>query len=104
MRPELIYLFIMMMLATAPSRVLPPFLLAGRRLPPLVSAVLGYMPFAVAVIGSITFPDCLFATGGFYSSAAGTIAAFIAGWYSGNVVAVMAASIASAFVIAQLGF
>ena len=58
MRPELIYLFIMMMLATAPSRVLPPFLLAGRRLPPLVSAVLGYMPFAV--IGSITFPDCLF--------------------------------------------
>ena len=99
MRPELVYLFIMMMLATAPSRVLPPFLLAGRRLPPLVSAVLGYMPFAV--IGSITFPDCLFATGGFYSSAAGTIAAFIAGWYSGNVVAVMAASIASAF---QLGF
>ena len=69
MRPELIYLFIMMMLATAPSRVLPPFLLAGRKLPPLVSAVLGYMPFAV--IGSITFPDCLFATGGFYSSAAG---------------------------------
>ena len=102
MRPELIYLFIMMMLATAPSRVLPPFLLAGRKLPPLVSAVLGYMPFAV--IGSITFPDCLFATGGFYSSAAGTIVAFIAGWYSGNVVAVMAASIASAFVIAQLGF
>ncbi|MDO5115182.1 MAG: AzlD domain-containing protein [Synergistaceae bacterium] len=100
--PEIIYISILMMLVTAPSRLLPPFLLAGRRLPPLLVSVLNYIPFAV--IGSMIFPDSFSATGSFYSSAAGTIAAFVMGWYNGNILVVLASSIAAAFIAAQLGF
>ena len=39
---KIVFLSILMMCVTAPSRILPPFLLTGRRLPPFVSSVLNY--------------------------------------------------------------
>lgn len=95
MSEKIIWLSIFMMLVTAPSRVLPPFFLAGRRLPPFFASFLSYMPFAV--IGSLVFPDILGSAGSLTASAAGAVAAFLAGWYSGNVIVVMIAAIGAAF-------
>ncbi len=97
---KIVFLSILMMCVTAPSRILPPFFLTGRRLPPFVSSVLSY----IAVIGSLVFPDILWATGDFKSSAAATVVAFLTGWFSGNILVVLPASIAAAFIVTQLGF
>lgn len=99
---RIIYLSILMMLVTAPSRMLPPFFLAGKKPPRFIASVLGYMPYAV--IGSLIFPDSLYSAATFWSSAAGTLVAFAAGWYSGNILIVMSSSIAAAFLAAHLGF
>ena len=99
---KIVFLSILMMCVTAPSRILPPFFLTGRRLPPFVSSVLSNIPFAV--IGSLVFPDILWATGDFKSSAAATVVAFLTGWFSGNILVVLPASIAAAFIVTQLGF
>ena len=99
---KIVFLSILMMCVTAPSRILPPFFLTGRRLPPFISSVLGYIPFAV--IGSLIFPDILLATGDFKSSAAATAVAFISGWFSGNALVVLPASIAAAYLVTRLGF
>ncbi|MFR5881718.1 MAG: AzlD domain-containing protein [Cloacibacillus evryensis] len=66
----------------------------------LVSSVLNYIPFAV--IGSLVFPDILWATGDFKSSAAATVVAFLTGWFSGNILVVLPASIAAAFLATRL--
>ena len=97
---KIIWLSILMMLVTAPSRILPPFFLSGRKLPPFISSMLAYMPFAV--IGSLIFPDILASAGSFEASAAGAAAAFLAAWYSGNILVVMTAAISVAFIIGQI--
>ena len=94
---DMIWLSVCMMLVTAPSRVLPPFFLAGRSLPPFVSSMLSYMPYAV--IGSLVFPDILYSAGSFEASAAGAAAALAAAWFSGNIIVVMTAAIGAAFAV-----
>lgn len=95
MRSDIVIMCVCMMLVTAPSRILPPFFLAGRRLPSFIASMLSYMPYAV--IGSLLFPDILYSAGSMPASAAGAAAALIAAWYSGNILVVMAAAIGAAF-------
>lgn len=88
-------LAILMMLVTAPSRILPIFLIGDRKLPPFVEAFLGYIPYAA--LGALVFPDVLTATGDVKSSAAGAAAAFVLGWLGRGPLAALLGGIIAAY-------
>lgn len=88
-------LAVLMMLVTAPSRILPIFFLGGRRLPPFVEAFLGYIPYAA--LGALVFPDVLTATGDIKSSAAGAVVAFALGWLGQGPLIVLLGGIIAAY-------
>lgn len=97
---KIIILSVLMMCATAPSRILPLFFLSGNKMPPFVESLLHYVPFAV--LGSLIFPDVLTATGDFRSSAAGAMAAFLLGWFGRGPLLVLGGGILTAYVVSLL--
>ena len=98
---KVMVLSILMMCVTAPSRILPAFLLSDRKLPRFVESFLHYIPFAI--LGALIFPDVLHATGSAYSSAAGAMAALLLGLSGRGIIVILTGAIASAFIAAQLG-
>lgn len=93
-------LAVLMMLVTAPSRILPIFLLSDRKLPPFLEAFLGYIPYAA--LGALIFPDVLSATGDFASSAAGALTALFLGWLGKDLLVVLLGGIAAAYLVSLI--
>ena len=98
---KIIILSLLMMLVTAPSRILPAFLLAERKLPPFIKSFLHYVPYAI--LGSLIFPDILKSAGNIYSSVAGAIVAFILAWFGRSTLTVLLGAILAAFAISHFG-
>lgn len=95
MTTKYLLLAVLMMLATAPSRILPIFFLGERKLPAFIEAFLGYIPYAA--LGALIFPDILTATGDFKNSAAGALAAFVLGWLGRGPLIVLLGGIIAAY-------
>lgn len=95
MTAKYLLLAVLMMLVTAPSRILPIFFLGERRLPAFIEAFLGYIPYAA--LGALIFPDILTATGDFRSSAAGALTAFVLGWLGRGPLTVLLGGIIAAY-------
>lgn len=90
-----ILLAILMMLVTAPSRILPIFFLGGKKLPPFVEAFLDCIPYAA--LGALIFPGVLTATGDIKSSAAGALAALALGLLGRGPLVVLLGGIIAAY-------
>lgn len=90
-------LAVLMMLVTAPSRILPIFFLGDRKLPSFVEEFLGYIPYAA--LGALVFPDVLTATGDIKSSAAGAVVAFTLGWLGRGPLVVLLGGILAAYLV-----
>lgn len=98
---KIIVLSILMMLVTAPSRILPAFFLTGRKLPPFVESFLYYVPFTI--LGSLIFPDILSSTGNVYSSVAGAAIAFLLAWFGRGPLVILLGGIFTAFIVSNIG-
>lgn len=93
-------LITLMVLVTAPSRILPAFFLGGRKLPAKADAFLNYIPYAV--LGALIFPDVLNATGDAVSSAAGALAAVALGYANRGPLTVLTGAILVSFAVSHL--
>jgi len=93
-------LAVLMMMVTAPSRILPIFLLGDRKLPPFLEAFLGCIPYAA--LGALIFPDVLYASGDIKSSAAGALAALVLSWLGRDLLIVLLGGIAAAYLTSFL--
>lgn len=94
-------LAVLMMLVTAPSRILPIFFLGDRKLPPFLEAFLSYIPYAA--LGALIFPDTLTATGDFGSSATGALAALVLSWLGRGPLVVLLGGIGAAYLASLFG-
>ncbi len=97
---KIIILSVLMMLVTAPSRILPAFFLTGRKLPSFVESFLYYVPFTI--LGSLIFPDILNSTGNIYSSIAGAAMAFLLAWFGRGPLLVLTGAIFTAFIVSHI--
>lgn len=96
---KIVVLSILMMLVTAPSRILPAFLLSERKLSPFIESFLHYVPYAI--LGSLIFPDILYSAGNIYSSISGAIIAALLAWFGKSTLTVLMGAIAAAFIISN---
>lgn len=97
---EYMLLSVLIMLVTAPSRILPILFLGGRKLPPFFEAFLGYIPYAA--LGALIFPDVLTATGDILSSTAGAAAAIALGWSGRGPLTVLCGGIIAAYLFGMV--
>lgn len=88
-------LAVLMMLVTAPSRILPILFLGGKKLPPFVEAFLDCIPYAA--LGALIFPGVLTATGEIKSSVAGALAALTLGLLGRGPLVVLLGGIIAAY-------
>lgn len=88
-------LAVLMMLATAPSRILPILFLGGKKLPPFAEAFLDCIPYAA--LGALVFPGVLTATGDIRSSAAGALTALALGLLGRGPLVVLLGGIIAAY-------
>ena len=92
---KIIFLSVLIMLVSAPSRILPIFFLADKKLPTFANSFLYYVPYAV--LGALIFPDVLTSAGSMLSSCVGTTAALILAWSGQNIIIVLVGGILAAY-------
>ena len=97
---KIMILSILMMLVTAPSRILPAFFQGERQLPPFAESFLKYIPYAI--LGALIFPDILTATGDKASSAAGAITALLLSLFGKNILIVLTGAILAAYAVRHI--